>query len=1167
MSGNRSRRAATVVGIVVAAFSVAGLVGAFWSTGSGPGGNGHAIAGSLPKGATPGGSLASRDATVTWTQSNVTGSLLGQLGGGGYTVARYAEADLTTPIAPGGSCAGVLSGPADPMSCTESSLATGRWSYTVTPVLYNWIGIESAGSASLVIAPDAPLSVALTNGAGAGNAFINTTNQTSLSFDVTLPVTSLATDTVNLVLTDGLAVVTASAAGIDGGGVRTFAGVDASTLADGPITISASVSSSYGDSSGSVSIVRTKDTVGPNLVSLSMRDNNANGKVDRVLATFSESLAAYSAGTAPWTLANVPSGGTLASVSVSAAVATLVITEGAGAPDTAVGSFTVALATSATGIRDAAGNLSSFAASSPADGAKPILVAGTLLMRDVDQNGKVDRVLATFSETLASSTDTAPWTLTAVPSGGTLASVSTSGATATLVIAEGAGAPNTAVGSFRVVLAASATGIRDAASNLSSLASTAPVDQATPILVSLLMQDTTANGKVDRVLATFSESLAAYSAGTAPWTLANVPSGGTLASVSVSAAVATLVITEGAGAPDTAVGSFTVALATSATGIRDAAGNLSSFAASSPADGAKPILVAGTLLMRDVDQNGKVDRVLATFSETLASSTDTAPWTLTAVPSGGTLASVSTSGATATLVIAEGAGAPNTAVGSFRVVLAASATGIRDAASNLSSLASTAPVDQATPILVSLLMQDTTANGKVDRVLATFSESLAAYSAGTAPWTLANVPSGGTLASVSVSAAVATLVITEGAGAPDTAVGSFTVALATSATGIRDAAGNLSSFAASSPADGAKPILVAGTLLMRDVDQNGKVDRVLATFSETLASSTDTAPWTLTAVPSGGTLASVSTSGATATLVIAEGAGAPNTAVGSFRVVLAASATGIRDAASNLSSLASTAPVDQATPILVSLLMQDTTANGKVDRVLATFSESLAAYSAGTAPWTLANVPSGGTLASVSVSAAVATLVITEGAGAPDTAVGSFTVALATSATGIRDAAGNLSSFAASSPADGAKPVPVSVTSVNNGVTAGLMEVGDTVTVTFSEMIASAVGPGAAITETDPISGNDRLTVAGLTAVAGVVTGSNAYVVTDNTSAAFASSSLSKVGAAVTATAAGACTGTCVANLAAGIGALVFTPDPTLADASGNTATGSVTTAATFRLF
>ena len=1164
----RSRRVTTLCAAAVFTLAAASIVGGFWSAGSVPGGNGNASAGSLPTAATPAASLAGRDATVTWAQSTVVGSPLGQLSSGAYTIMRYAESAPTIPIAAGGSCAGDQSGASDPLSCTEPSLATGRWLYTVTPKLYSWIGGESAQSASVVIAPDAPLSVALTNGGGNGNAFINAVNQTGLSFAVVLPSTSLASDTVNLFLTDGSTTVTATAGGIAGGGTLTFTGIDASGLADGPITVSASATSSDGDSSSSTSITRTKDTMAPTLSTLSMRDNNSNGKVDRTLATFSESLAAYSAGTAPWTLANVPSGGTLTSISVSGAVVTLTITEGAGAPDTAVGSFTVALATSATGVRDTAGNLSSFAAASPADGAKPVLVAGTLVMRDIDANGKVDRVLATFSETLAASTDTAPWTLTNTPSAGSLASVSTSGATATLVIAEGAGAQNTAVGTFRVVLAASATGIRDTAGNLSSFASSAPVDQATPVLVSLLMQDVTVNGKVDRTLATFSESLAAYSAGTAPWTLANVPSGGTLTSISVSGAVVTLTITEGAGAPDTAVGSFTVALATSATGVRDTAGNLSSFAAASPADGAKPVLVAGTLVMRDIDANGKVDRVLATFSETLAASTDTAPWTLTNTPSAGSLASVSTSGATATLVIAEGAGAQNTAVGTFRVVLAASATGIRDTAGNLSSFASSAPVDQATPVLVSLLMQDVTVNGKVDRTLATFSESLAAYSAGTAPWTLANVPSGGTLTSISVSGAVVTLTITEGAGAPDTAVGSFTVALATSATGVRDTAGNLSSFAAASPADGAKPVLVAGTLVMRDIDANGKVDRVLATFSETLAASTDTAPWTLTNTPSAGSLASVSTSGATATLVIAEGAGAQNTAVGTFRVVLAASATGIRDTAGNLSSFASSAPVDQATPVLVSLLMQDVTVNGKVDRTLATFSESLAAYSAGTAPWTLANVPSGGTLTSISVSGAVVTLTITEGAGAPDTAVGSFTVALATSATGVRDTAGNLSSFAAASPADGAKPVPVSVTSTNNGLTAGLMEAGDTVAVTFSETIATAVGPGTTVTETDPSgTGNDRLTVAGLTAVAGVATGSNVYILTDNTSAAFSSSTMSKSGAVITATVAGTCSGTCAVNITAGVGPLVFTPDPTLQDAAGNAAAGSITTVATFRLF
>ncbi len=330
-----------------------------------------------------------------------------------------------------------------------------------------------------------------------------------------------------------------------------------------------------------------------------------------------------------------------------------------------------------------------------------------------------------------------------------------------------------------------------------------------------------------------------------------------------------------------------------------------------------------------------------------------------------------------------------------------------------------------------MTMQDTNANGRVDHVVAVFSETLAAYTAGTAPWTLANVPSGGTISSVAVATTTATLTLTEGGGPADTSVGGFTVALATSATGIRDAAANLSSFGATAPSDGAAPVRTA--MVMQDANANGKVDRVSVTFSENVASSTDTAPWTLANVPSAGTLSGVSTSGAVVTVTIAEGAGAASTAVGTMTVALAASATGIRDAAGNQSSFAAAAPTDGAKPILLTMTMQDTNTNGRVDHVAAVFSETLAAYTAGTAPWTLTNVPSAGTLASVAVATTTATLTITEGAGAQDTSVGSFTVALATSATGIRDAAGNLSSFSAAAPADGAAPVPVSITTTVSG--------------------------------------------------------------------------------------------------------------------------------------
>ena len=183
MSG---RRVLTMGLAAAVLFGVAGVVGAYWSAGSNPGGNAHALAGALPTAATPSVSLASRTATVSWAQSDVNGSSLGQLTSGGYSVTRYAETDPGTPIAPGGTCAGVLSGASDPLSCTESGLPTGRWTYTVTPHLYSWTGGESTPSTSATIAPDMPASVTLTNGGGAGGAFINTANQSSLSFAVVL---------------------------------------------------------------------------------------------------------------------------------------------------------------------------------------------------------------------------------------------------------------------------------------------------------------------------------------------------------------------------------------------------------------------------------------------------------------------------------------------------------------------------------------------------------------------------------------------------------------------------------------------------------------------------------------------------------------------------------------------------------------------------------------------------------------------------------------------------------------------------------------------------------------------------------------------------------------------------------------------------------------------
>src|SRR5205807_7636345 len=131
-------------------------------------------------------------------------------------------------------------------------------------------------------------------------------------------------------------------------------------------------------------------------------------------------------------------GGSLASGSASGAVATLPISEGAAAPDTAVGAFIVAHAATAAGIRAAAGNLSSFAASSPADGAKPVLVAGTLAMKDVDGNGRVDQIGRASCRERGYITDAAAWTDAKRSSEGTRASARTTRAGRSRGIPQGA---------------------------------------------------------------------------------------------------------------------------------------------------------------------------------------------------------------------------------------------------------------------------------------------------------------------------------------------------------------------------------------------------------------------------------------------------------------------------------------------------------------------------------------------------------------------------------------------------------------------------------------------------------------------------------------------------------------------------------------------------------
>ena len=102
--------------------------------------SGQVQAATMPTGAAPTVSVAGHSVTVTWTG----GTLLGQ-SVTGYTVKRYNAAGDAQTV--GSGCSGTIT----TLSCTESTVPAGSWTYTVTPSLYSWLGTESAQSSAATI--------------------------------------------------------------------------------------------------------------------------------------------------------------------------------------------------------------------------------------------------------------------------------------------------------------------------------------------------------------------------------------------------------------------------------------------------------------------------------------------------------------------------------------------------------------------------------------------------------------------------------------------------------------------------------------------------------------------------------------------------------------------------------------------------------------------------------------------------------------------------------------------------------------------------------------------------------------------------------------------------------------------------------------------------------
>ena len=301
------RRHLLVLGGFVAALAIAGAAEASWATsGSGAG---YSRATSIPAGSVPSHTISTYpNVSLNWTALTVGGAAVS------YSVRRYSEAGTLQSI--GASCSGSVA----TNSCTESAVPVGRWQYTTQATKGSWLGAESAKSTTVEIAAP-PTTLTCTNChtyAGTGVVYVNSGNRTAVQLQATLPVTSLATDTANLSLTDGAShTVSTSKPATSGAGTVVFSTLSTATFVDGAVTAGSYVTANTGDVSSTKSLALVRDTVTPtatNIVAANGGTRRVIDSGDTITYTFSEPVdpgtvkSGWSGASTPVTVAFTNSG-------------------------------------------------------------------------------------------------------------------------------------------------------------------------------------------------------------------------------------------------------------------------------------------------------------------------------------------------------------------------------------------------------------------------------------------------------------------------------------------------------------------------------------------------------------------------------------------------------------------------------------------------------------------------------------------------------------------------------------------------------------------------------------------------------------------------------------------------------------------------------------------
>ena len=679
--------------------------------------------------------------------------------------------------------------------------------------------------------------------------------------------------------------------------------------------------------SGTYKAVR--DRIAPMLVSARTLDHNADGSLDGLSTAWTEPISS-------------PRGFSVAGAQVTATGGTgeavdLSIAEGAhntGARP--------ALSFTAGTVRDPSGNAASAGTATPTDGAAPILQAA----RTADRGGaagRLDTVSLAFSEGVSHAADSDGRYPFAVSGYSVVSAGGASGSGVDINLNEGSG-PDTGARPAVTYSRGEGAPVVDGAGNEAvGRAFAGTTDGVAPRLLSATTLDTNLNGRLDNVRFEFSEPVNHGAEG----------GGGSFSATGLSAATAgaasgrivDLALSE-AALPNTGVRPIASYSRDGSNDVLDAAGNAAAGASLPAADAAAPLIVsAGT--SDSSPRNGRIDRIALTFSENLepAARDASAPYSFAAA--GRSLAAAGeVSGASLELEL-QVSGAPDTGTAPT-VQYTGGGTPMTDSSGNQSPARSYPGLtrDGAAPWRESVRTGDADTDGRIDRVDVRYSETVT----GTGGFDVA----GRSLSPPSTLDDTVRLPFGE-AGAVDTdsrpGVTYTPGDVADEPEGPGDAPAGADAFDVSA-ADGVGPVIVAARTL--DVDTDGILDGVRATFSEPLTHPADSAEPFALRIPDRTELNVSDPQGAQEnqlTVSLAEAA----TPDGGFRPSVAvADASGLRDRATpanNAVPLTFTNTADGVAPRLVSAQLgekpsggpcgQSPAQNGRLDCVRARFSEPI----------------------------------------------------------------------------------------------------------------------------------------------------------------------------------------------------------------------------------